>query len=53
MTVSELIYELQNNYDLNDEVVVKQGDIEYDITGISWYADFYNKEGGSSPAILI
>lgn len=53
MTVAELIYSLKANWDMNDEVIVKQGDKEYDIRGISWYADFYGKEGGSSPAIII
>ena len=53
MTVKELIYELENNWELDDEIVVKQGDDEYDIIGITWYADFYGKEGGSSPAIMI
>ncbi len=53
MTVSELIYSLKANWDMNDEVIVKQGDKEYEIRGISWYADFYGKEGGSSPAIII
>lgn len=53
MTVAELIYSLKANWDMNDEVIVKQGDNEYEIRKISWYADFYGKEGGSSPAIII
>lgn len=53
MTVGELIYKLKTEWNLSDEVVVKQGDIEYDIVGVSEYADYHFKEGGSSPAILI
>lgn len=57
MTVEDLIWELQKNWDPKDEVIVKmQGhlsDTEYDIVGITWYPDYSNKEGGSSPAILI
>jgi hypothetical protein len=57
MTVGRLISELQEHWNLDDEIIVKmQGhvnDTEYDIVGITWYADYSNKEGGSSPAILI
>ena len=57
MTVGRLISELQEHWNLDDEIIVKmQGhinDTEYDIIGITWYADYLNKEGGSSPAILI
>lgn len=53
MTVGELINELQSNWCLSDEIVVKHGDKEFEILSVTWYADYYNKEGGSSPAILI
>lgn len=57
MTVGRLISELQEHWNLDDEIIVKMlghiDDTEYDIVGITWYADYSNKEGGSSPVILI
>jgi hypothetical protein len=57
MTVEDLIYELQEYWDPKDDIIVKMKgheiDSEYDIVGVTWYADYSNKEGGSSPAILI
>ena len=56
MTVGELKAELEK-WDDSDEIIVKivhqVSDMEYDIEYIGEYYDWSNKEGGSSPAIII
>lgn len=52
MTVNELIFALRQ-WDGTDEVVVKFNGEEYSIIDLGTYADYSDKEGGDSPAIII